>query len=179
MPFPQDPRVLPMKLLRSPDAFRSLPLCVCPSGEGTLGGCGACPCAGDTPTGDTLKTRAQEGIPSNSKSDQTTCWEVAMSELWIFYDFKDEKVQTRWRLVLPRCSRKFSETRDFLSSFSVHKGESAVGFALCFLFAVFISIVCFLFRPCQHISRALPDCLIHNWCNPHHLCLRLLEKSKN
>lgn len=85
----------------------------------------------------------------NSNSDQTPCWEVAMSELWIFYDLKDEKVYTLWRLVLSRCSRKFSETRDFLSSFSVHKGESAVGFALCFPF------LC-VYKHCLLLIQTLP-----------------------
>lgn len=111
-----------------------------------------------------------------------------MSKLWILYDFKGEKSLKALEMSAYPEILENSQT-DFQLSVLVSNGESVAGFALCFPFLCvykdclfsfffFFRIVCSIFRSCQRISRAFPDCFFHNLCNLHPLFLRLFQQSR-
>lgn len=82
-----------------------------------------------------------------------------MSELCILKDFKDESVLNT--LEVSACPDVLENSQKLEISF--HHFQLVmlkVSVLLCvFLLSVFIRTVCFSFRPCQHVSRVLPDCL--------------------
>lgn len=101
-----------------------------------------------------------------------------MFELWILKDFKDKNVLNI--LEVSACPDVLENSQKLEISFHPFQLVMLKVLVLLFifLFSVFIRTVCFLFRPCQRISRVLPDHLVYNFCNLHHLSLRLLERSR-
>lgn len=173
--------------------FPSTPLCVCLSGEGTLGGCGACWCVQvisrrrnqDQGWGEHFfnskwfKPLASEDRGRLPLRKPLLKRELNMSELWISYDFKDAQIlNTSGVSACPDVLQNSQKPEIVFHHFSfVMVKVLVLPFAFLFL-CVYKDCLFFLFRPCQHVSRALPDCLTHSFCDPHPLFLRLLEERR-
>lgn len=74
-----------------------------------------------------------------------------MSELWMFCELKEEKILNT--LEISPCPNALEKSQKWW--------KCCWFLPRVFLCSLFPRIVCFLFRPCQHISRAFPECLIH------------------
>lgn len=140
------------------------------AGEGTLGGCGACWCVQvisrrhnqDRGWGEHFfnskwfKPLASEDRGRLPLRKPLLKRELNMSELWISYDFKDAQIlNTSGVSACPDVLQNSQKPEIVFHHFSfVMVKVLVLPFAFLFL-CVYKDCLFFLFRPCQHVSRAL------------------------